>query len=153
MPTTSKQKKARKSRGLEMLSDIENLDIILGENHFNPRERDESLNSNLARRPESVISNDIQNEGENTHLNRGIANLGLNTDFDQHSATANSSALEVSLHVIVFLTIIKNNLTTMLICPYTKLKDKTKSYQASVNRKKLTENKSKRIKFSKGFKF
>ena len=50
MPTTRKQKKARKSRGLEMLSDIENLDIMLGENHFNSRERDESLNSNLARR-------------------------------------------------------------------------------------------------------
>ena len=31
MPTTRKQKKARKSRGLEMLSDIENLDIMLGE--------------------------------------------------------------------------------------------------------------------------
>ena len=30
MPTTRKQKKARKSRGLEILSYIENLDIILG---------------------------------------------------------------------------------------------------------------------------
>ena len=30
MPTTRKQKKARKSRGLEMLSNIENLDIMLG---------------------------------------------------------------------------------------------------------------------------
>ena len=34
MPTTRKQKKARKSRGFEVLSDIENLDIMLGENHF-----------------------------------------------------------------------------------------------------------------------
>ena len=40
MPTTRKQKKARKSRGLEMLSDIENIDIMLGENHFNARERE-----------------------------------------------------------------------------------------------------------------
>ena len=40
MPTTRKQKKARKSRGLEMLSDFENLDIMLGENHFNTRERE-----------------------------------------------------------------------------------------------------------------
>ena len=40
MPTTRKQKKARKSRGLEMLSDIENLDIMLGENHFNSRKRE-----------------------------------------------------------------------------------------------------------------
>ena len=48
MPTTRKQKKARKSRGIEMLSDIENLDIMLGENHFNRSEGDESLNSNCA---------------------------------------------------------------------------------------------------------
>ena len=46
MPTTRKQKKARKSRGLEMLSDIENLDIMLGENHFERNERNESVNSN-----------------------------------------------------------------------------------------------------------
>ena len=32
MPTTRKQKKARKSRGAEELSDIENLDIMVGEN-------------------------------------------------------------------------------------------------------------------------
>ena len=75
-----------------MLSDIENLDIMLGENHFNSRERNESLNSNLAWRPESAISNDFENEGENTHLNPGIVNLGLNTDFDRNSATVNSSA-------------------------------------------------------------
>ena len=43
MPTTRKQKKARKSRGLEMLSDIGNLDIMLGENHFSTREREGSL--------------------------------------------------------------------------------------------------------------
>ena len=30
MPTTRKQEKTRKSRGIEMLSDIENLDIMLG---------------------------------------------------------------------------------------------------------------------------
>ena len=75
-----------------MLSDIENLDIMLDENHFNSRQRDESLNSNLARMPESAVSNDFENEGENTHLNPGIANLGLITDFDQISATVNSNA-------------------------------------------------------------
>ena len=48
MPTTRKQAKARKSRGLEMLSDIENLDIMLGEKQS---EREESVDSNLARRP------------------------------------------------------------------------------------------------------
>ena len=47
MPTTRKEKKAGKSRGLEMLSDIENLDIMLGENHFDTVEREESLNSLL----------------------------------------------------------------------------------------------------------
>ena len=61
MPTTRTQKKARKSRGLEMLSDFENLDIMLGENHFNTRERDKSLNSNLARRPDSSTSNNFGN--------------------------------------------------------------------------------------------
>ena len=49
MPTTRKQKKARKSRGLEMLSDIENIDIMLGVNHFSAREREGSWNSNLPR--------------------------------------------------------------------------------------------------------
>ena len=43
MPTTRKQKKARKSRGLEMLSNFENLDIMLGENHFNTREREREM--------------------------------------------------------------------------------------------------------------
>ena len=40
MPTTRKRKKARKSGGFEMFSDIENLDIMLGENHFDARERE-----------------------------------------------------------------------------------------------------------------
>ena len=43
MPTTRKQKKARRSRGLEILSDIENLDVMLDGNHFNEPERDDSL--------------------------------------------------------------------------------------------------------------
>ena len=62
MPTTRKQKKARKSRGLEMLSDIEDIDIMLGENRFNAREREGSLNSNLPRRSRSFASNDSENE-------------------------------------------------------------------------------------------
>ena len=62
MPTTRKQKKARKSRGLELLSDIENLDIMLGER---PSERDESANSNSARRPESTTSGMFENNEEN----------------------------------------------------------------------------------------
>ena len=61
MPTTRKQKRARKSRGLEMFSDIENLDIILGDRHS---EREESVNSNHARRPESMSSNLFENNEE-----------------------------------------------------------------------------------------
>ena len=64
MPTTKKQKKARKSRSLEILSDIENLDVMLGGNHFNETERDDSLDSASIRRRESVISNNIENESE-----------------------------------------------------------------------------------------
>ena len=40
MPTTRKQKKTRKSRGLEILSDIENLDIMLGGDRYNGTERE-----------------------------------------------------------------------------------------------------------------
>ena len=92
MPTTRKQKKARKSRGLEMFSDIENLDIMLGENDFNTKERGESLNGNLAKRPESVVSNDSENDDENTHVSPRVVNSGFSADFDHNSATANSSA-------------------------------------------------------------
>ena len=51
MPTTKEEtKKTRKSRGVEMLSDIQDLDIMLGEN---TPEREESEFSNSVRRPES----------------------------------------------------------------------------------------------------
>ena len=45
-----------------MYSDIENLDIMLGENHFSAREREGSLNSNLPRRARSFASNESENE-------------------------------------------------------------------------------------------
>ena len=57
-----KQKKARKSRGLEMLSDIENLVVMLGERHS---ELEKSVNSNSARRPESANSIMFENNEEN----------------------------------------------------------------------------------------
>ena len=47
MPTTRKQKKARKSREADMFSDIKNLDVLLGGNHL---ERDDSKTSNFGRR-------------------------------------------------------------------------------------------------------
>ena len=87
MPTTRKQKKARKSRGLEMLSDIENLDIMLGENHFDTREREGSLNSNLPRGSRSFASNESENEDGNLSRNQRISNSRVNAEFDHNSAT------------------------------------------------------------------
>ena len=75
MPTTRKQKKARKSRGLEMLSDIENIDIMLGGNHFSAREREGSLNSNLLRRSRSFASNESENENANVSRIREMVTL------------------------------------------------------------------------------
>ena len=92
MPTTRKQKKARKSRGLAILSDIENLDIILGENHFDTVEKQESLTSNLARRPESADSNNLGNDDENMYLKSRVIRSGINADYGQNSASVNSSA-------------------------------------------------------------
>ena len=55
MPTTRKQKsKARKSREADILSDIENLEKMLGSNHL---ERIESEINNSLRRPESPSYN------------------------------------------------------------------------------------------------
>ena len=92
MPTTRKQKKARKSRGLEMLSDIENIDIMLGENHFNARERECSLNSNLPTKSRSLASNESENENGNVDRNQRNDRSRTNTEYDQNSVTANSSA-------------------------------------------------------------
>ena len=92
MPTTRKQKKARKSRGLEMLSEIENLDIMLGENHFNTRGREGSLNSHLPRRSRSFASNESENEDGNISRNQRNANSRTYTECDQNSVTGNSSA-------------------------------------------------------------
>ena len=92
MPTTRKQKIAKKSRGLEMLSDIENIDIMLGENHFNAKERESSLNSNLPRRSRSFASNESENETENVGRNQRNDHSRTNIEYDQNSVTANSSA-------------------------------------------------------------
>ena len=67
MPTTRKQKKAKKSREQDMLSDIENLDILLGKNRF---EREESENNNLTRRAESISCIASENNEENLYSNR-----------------------------------------------------------------------------------
>ena len=90
MPTTRKQKKERKSSGLEILSDIENLDIMLGENHFNETERDESLDGTSVRRHESVMSNNLENEGGSSYSNHGDSNVRTNADYGQNSADVSS---------------------------------------------------------------
>ena len=92
MPTTRKQKKTRKSRGLEMLSDIENLDIMLGGNHFNTTDREGSLNSNLPRRSENFVRNESENEDGDIGENQRKINSRTNTECDRNSVTANSSA-------------------------------------------------------------
>ena len=78
MPTTRKQKKARKSKGLEMLSDIENLDVLLGENHSSRAERDGSLDSTSVKRHESVISNNFDEGAENPYSDHRSSNAMLN---------------------------------------------------------------------------
>ena len=64
MPTTRKQKrKARKSREADMLSDIENLDIMLGGNNL---VREESESSNFGRRPDSPCYDTSVNQNTNS---------------------------------------------------------------------------------------
>ena len=88
MFTTRKQKKARKSRGLEIMSDIQSLDIMLGGNHF---DREESEDIILARSPESASCNAPDNE-ENPHLNTRENRAGNSIDCSQNSIGASSSA-------------------------------------------------------------
>ena len=92
MPTTRRQKKARKSRGIEMLSDIENLDIMLGENHFDRNERDESVSSNFGRRPGSTSADELENNGENRYSATRDLGPGNNAEYGQISTGGNSSA-------------------------------------------------------------
>ena len=90
MPTTRKQKKARKSRGLEILSDIENLDLMLGENHFNDTRRDGSLDGTSNRRRESITSNNLKNEEMDLHSDHRNLGVGTSARYDQNSASIDS---------------------------------------------------------------
>ena len=92
MPTTRKQKKARKSRGLEMLSDIENLDIMLGENHSSRVERDGSLDSTSVRRHESIMSNIFNVAEENLYSDHRNSNVRSSANYGHNSADMNSQA-------------------------------------------------------------
>ena len=75
-----------------MLSDIENLDVMLGENHFSARGREGSLNSNVPRRSRSFDSNESENEKESRNRNREFTNSGTNVEFDHNSVRGKSSA-------------------------------------------------------------
>ena len=89
MPTTRKQKKARKSRGQEMLSDIENLYIILGGSLF---DREESEDSILARRPRSDNCDTSEKNEESLHSNTRESRSGNCADLGQNSTGSSSSA-------------------------------------------------------------
>ena len=90
MPTTRKQmSKARKSREANMLSDIENLDIMLGSNHL---EREGSELSNSVRRPETPSYNALVNHDVNFHsISREDEIVGY-AGNGQNSREANSSS-------------------------------------------------------------
>ena len=92
MPVTRKQKKARKSRGIEMLSDIENLEIMLGENHYSRNVRDESVKSNQARGPRSVSRYEFENNGENNYLETCSFDPGTSANHGRNSTGDNTSA-------------------------------------------------------------
>ena len=89
MPTTRKQKKVRKSRGAEMLSDIENLDIMLGGNHL---EREENEYDNSSRRSNSPNFNTHGIHEENHYPNSRENRSRFSAEYGQNSAGTDSSA-------------------------------------------------------------
>ena len=64
-----------------MLSDIQNLDVMLDENHLNGTERDESLDNTSIRKHESVASNNLENEGESSYSNHRNSNVRTNAEI------------------------------------------------------------------------
>ena len=69
MPTTRKRKsKTRKSREAERLSDLENMDIMLGSNHL---ERKDSKFGSFTRRPESPTYDALVDHNTNSHSKSG----------------------------------------------------------------------------------
>ena len=56
------------------------------------RKRDESLNSNLARRPDRTISNKSGNDDENMCQDRRDISSGINAEYGQNSVGATSHA-------------------------------------------------------------
>ena len=75
-----------------MLSDIENLDFILGENHYGRNEREESVISNQAKRPRSLSRDEFENNDENNYLETGRFDPGTSANHGQNSTGGSSSA-------------------------------------------------------------
>ena len=78
-----------------MLSDIENLDIMLGENHFERDERNESVNSNQAGRPESLFGDGFEDENENRFPNPRNDGPSPNTELG-HNSIRECSSVEIN---------------------------------------------------------
>ena len=89
MPTTRKQKKARKSRGVEMSPDIENLDMMLGGSHL---EREESEDDNSSRRSNSPNLITHENNEENHYTNSREKRSSNSAENGHNSAGTDSSA-------------------------------------------------------------
>ena len=75
-----------------MLSDLENLDIMLRGDHYSRNERSESLNSNQARRPNSLFGDEFENEDEGRYSNLENNGPSPNADLGQDSARGSSNA-------------------------------------------------------------
>ena len=65
---------------------------MLGENHFNETERDESLDSASVRRHDSVMGNNLENEGGSSYSNYKSSNARTNAVYGQNSADVSSQA-------------------------------------------------------------
>ena len=65
---------------------------MLGENHSNRNERDGSLSSNRARRPEIPVEDEFENNDENRHLDSKNAGPSTNADYCRNSTEGSSSA-------------------------------------------------------------
>ena len=65
---------------------------MLGETHFNGTDREESLDSNLTRRPGRTISNNFGIDNENLYQDCRDNSSGINADHGGNSVGTNSHA-------------------------------------------------------------
>ena len=89
MPTTRKQKKARKSGGAEMLSDIEHPDNILRSNQLQMEESEYHDSSRTLGSPSVSAAENIE---ENRYPDSGENRSRISADNGHNSAGTNSTA-------------------------------------------------------------